>query len=168
MSELSSYHEPFSFGSPARYPTQRFLYELMQGEAPNHCIEWPFARSAEGYGRIRYGGRCTHAHRVVCTVVHGEPASENLQAAHSCGNSSCVNPKHLNWKTPQENANDKSSHGTVLAGASQSCSKLDEAQVRDMRSLEGRASQRELARRYGVSRKTVWAILRRQKWDHVQ
>ena len=35
------------------------------------------------------------------------PYYANRQAAHSCDNSECVNPGHLEWKTQEENLNEQ-------------------------------------------------------------
>lgn len=77
------------------------------------CLEWPFrGRDKDGYGRCGQGPR---AHRVMCTLAHGDPPFERAEAAHRCGNASCVNPTHIRWATHKENENDKYLHGTRRA-----------------------------------------------------
>lgn len=84
----------------------------------DYCLLWPY-RSRCGpnqeYGQINKGlsshGR--RAHRVVCALAHGDPPTPDHHAEHLCGNSLCVNPKHLKWSTPLENQNRKKEHGTV-------------------------------------------------------
>src|SRR5690606_7588220 len=65
----------------------------------DECILWPFSKSAKGYGRARWKGRDSNAHRIVCELVHGKPPTPKHEAAHLCGNRACVNPGHLQWKT---------------------------------------------------------------------
>jgi hypothetical protein len=84
------------------------------------CIAWPFAvRKSSGYGAhsTRKAGKKRNydAHRFVCSEAHGSPPP-GMQAAHSCGNKLCVNPKHLYWATAKENLQDAKRHGTLRGG----------------------------------------------------
>ena len=76
------------------------------------CLLWPFQISTTGYGRLEVNGKKKIASRYVCELAHGEPPTRQHEAAHSCGNSKCVNPKHLRWATHTENEADKLVHGT--------------------------------------------------------
>lgn len=51
------------------------------------------------------------AARLMCRLAHGEPGPGEV-ARHLCGRGhiSCVNPTHLCWGSPQENANDTALH----------------------------------------------------------
>ena len=82
----------------------------------DECLIWPFRRGETGYGRVRWEGKQRNVSRIVCGLVNGEPPSPEHQAAHSCGNGrgGCANPKHLTWKTPQENQADRLVHGTLF------------------------------------------------------
>lgn len=84
---------------------------LHDGDA---CLIWPFCVNHQGYGQVGYIGRVFKAHRLMCILAHGEPPTPKHHAAHSCGNGhgGCVHPKHLDWKTPQENRMDTNEHGT--------------------------------------------------------
>ena len=53
------------------------------------------------------------AHRVVCALVHGEPSTPDLEAAHSCDNPPCINPRHLSWLTRAQNIADSYARGRV-------------------------------------------------------
>lgn len=84
------------------------------------CIIWPFAvRKSNGYGAydISIEGKKKNfdIHNFVCRIVHGEP-EKGEQAAHSCGQKLCINPKHLRWTTPLENMQDAKNHGTLIGG----------------------------------------------------
>lgn len=50
--------------------------------------------------------------RVVCERVNGPAPTEKHETAHGCGNSWCVNKRHLRWATHIENEADKLIHGT--------------------------------------------------------
>ena len=78
------------------------------------CLTWPFAL-CRGYGDFSVDGKRHYAHRYMCELVHGPAPSPEHHAAHSCGrgDQGCVNPRHLSWKTPSENMQDKRVHGTT-------------------------------------------------------
>ena len=130
----------------------------------DECLIWPFAKNAAGYGWMRHNGKTRLVSRIVCEHEHGPPPTPKHEAAHSCGkgHEGCVSRKHLEWKTPKENAADKLLHGTSRRGECNSATKLTEAQV-----LRIRAStklQRELAEEYGITRSAVSGIRLRNRW----
>lgn len=127
----------------------------------NDCLEWPFALGKGGYGNVWDGRNYTNAHRLMCAMAYGEPEGE-MQAAHSCGNRSCVNPQHLRWATQIENDNDKDAHGTRRMGEAVPTSKLTEADVRRIRSSTSRVN--ELAREFGVGHQQISRIRRGERW----
>ncbi|MGE0584101.1 MAG: HNH endonuclease [Flavobacteriaceae bacterium] len=122
------------------------------------CLEWPFLRNAQGYGQVQWGGRKQLAHRVVCEEVHGGAPSQRHQAAHGCGNSSCVNPHHLRWATPKENDADKLRHGTLQFGERHPNARLSDDDVDTIRRLRGRISQAEIGRMFGIRQSSVSRI----------
>lgn len=131
------------------------------------CLTWPFAISKEdGYGRVMHEGKIWVASRLMCHLAHGPAPKDGMDAAHVCGNGhlACVNPKHMIWKTRADNLADMVDHGTAVRGESASWSKLTEADVRKIRSLEGTVSQSEMAAMFGVSRGSVQDILRGRNW----
>jgi hypothetical protein len=71
--------------------------------AGDECLIWPFARSLQGYGYVRFDGETRLAHRVICQLAHGEPPDDASQVAHSCGkgHDGCVNQRHLRWEILQ-------------------------------------------------------------------
>lgn len=131
------------------------------------CLEWPFARRNGGYGHMRVNGEYIGAHRVMCRMVNGDPAGDVDHAAHSCGNSGCVNPHHLRWSTRSDNEADKIIHGTSNAGQNHGLSKLTGDDVIKIRLLNGKLKQKEIAKMFGVKPPTVSAILSGKTWKHL-
>ncbi len=106
------------------------------------CLYWPFSTNGK-YGIFRQKAKF-YAHREMCGLANGPAPSEMHQAAHSCGNGhkGCVNPKHLRWATPKENAADTIVHGTRISGEMHKASKLSEAEVREIRNMAGSFTRR--------------------------
>jgi hypothetical protein len=125
------------------------------------CVIWPFS-IVRGYGHLKYRGKISRANRVMCIEAHGEPPTPKHQAAHECGNCACLNPRHLKWKTPSENQLDKAGHGAV--SSKQGSWRLNPEAVAVIRRLKGKATHDVLAARFGVSRRTIGAVLSGQTW----
>jgi len=122
------------------------------------CLIWPLSRNPEtGYGMFGLNGELLYAHRHMCTLANGPPPSPEHEAAHSCGNGrgGCAHPKHLDWKTPSENALDCRAHGTHLRNTKGSRQTLTDEQVAEIRSLNGEMTQRNIANKFGCSPSTV-------------
>lgn len=88
---------------PARLHTALDTLSALISAETDECIEWPFAVSSNGYGKVWHKKRAACAHRVACEMTYGPPPDPRLDAAHSCGNRKCVNPAHLRWATRSEN-----------------------------------------------------------------
>jgi hypothetical protein len=77
------------------------------GTDNDDCVLWPFGGYLNGYGYVYFKGKLTGAHRASCWLKFGAPPTSDHQAAHSCGQKRCVNPRHLRWATQRENEADK-------------------------------------------------------------
>ncbi|WP_367647038.1 HNH endonuclease [Achromobacter deleyi] len=128
------------------------------------CLIWPFGTDSRGYGQVRFKGRQDRSHRVVCWLFHGAPSGGKTDAAHSCGNRLCVNPRHLSWKTHRENEADKVAHGTIIRGEACNLTSLTESDVLEIRNLKGLKTQVEIAAQFGTTQQTVSKIQSRKRW----
>lgn len=140
-------------GTKGKGEAHKFLVDHVnhQGEA---CLIWPFSLT-RGYGALSHLGRRGYAHRFMCELAHGEPPSDVHEAAHSCGNNSCVNPRHLSWKTPAENMLDCREHGTHIRSRYGNTGKITAVEAAEIRALRGVKTLWEIAGQFGVSESTV-------------
>lgn len=150
--------DPLAGGTPHGAPMS-WLREHVNHTGQD-CLKWPFGEN------INIGGVYIIATRLMCALAHGAPPSDTHEAAHSCGKAheGCINPNHLSWKTPKENAADKLIHGTHDRGENHASSILTERAVREIRRLKGVVLQRELADRHGVSISHICEIQNENEW----
>jgi hypothetical protein len=147
----------------------RFIEETALRHVSDECLIWPFHRMNNGYAPIGIPGTRTKttASRVVCERLHGPAPTPQHQAAHNCGKGhlGCVNPNHIEWKTPAQNQADRIIHGTSNRGARQWMSKLEPPQVYEIRRLaKAKLPQAEIAARFGIEQPTVSRIVSRGTW----
>jgi HNH endonuclease len=159
----------------ARGEAQQFLKDALDYEGDD-CLIWPFATAGNGsaagggYGVIGVEGRMAYVHRIICEAVCGPAPSPKHEVAHSCGrgHESCITPKHLRWATRIENHMDRLEHGTLHRGDEHYAARLTEKAVKEIRALRGKATCRELAKRYGVSASTVHLAQIGRNWGWVE
>lgn len=120
----------------------------------DECILWPWSCAGSGYGQFGTEGKLWKAHVWVCTQVHG-PRPEKKYAAHSCHQQTCVNPRHVSWKTNSENMLDKREIGTGNRCGFGPKGKLTPQQRGEILALRGKLTHREIANRYGIVESTV-------------
>jgi hypothetical protein len=126
--------------------------------ALDNCLIWPYSFGTNGRPTIEKLGKAKNAARVMCELVKGPPPIPKYHAAHSCGNTKCLNPKHIYWKTAKENERDKIVHGTRYK-------KLNSSQVRIIRSLRGKMMRKDVAARFKVTPPTIGAIWSNDTWS---
>lgn len=66
------------------------------------CRVWQASNRGRGYGQVRWGSRIMSSHRLAYEAFIGE-IPESSVVHHTCANRLCINPKHLQLTTPQEN-----------------------------------------------------------------
>lgn len=134
------------------------------------CWEWNGRRTPDNYGIYRE----FLAHRIVRHLYFGDVTPSDY-VLHKCDNPPCVNPWHTFKGTLADNNRDRHNKGrdvmpTVRAlGHKNGRAKLDSQQVAEIRKrhIQGEP-QRKLAREFGVSGMSIWAIVHNLYWKHVK
>lgn len=146
---------------------------------PGWCWFWRGACFDDGYGCISItadnDGRCSRrAHRFSYELNIG-PIPQGMLVCHLCDNPICVNPSHLWLGTPKDNSEDMVRKGrwngnrTQRFGEDNPRSKLTDSDVLSIRRLysEGKYSQSQLGRMFGITQCMVGFIVRRVSWSHI-
>lgn len=133
---------------------ERFMLKVVIN--PKGCWEWQGGKNKDGYGQFSFRDKWMQAHRWVYMFVHGEiPEGEHV--LHSCDNPGCVSPLHLSTGTHAENMRQMVDRGrSAIIATTYKMSDKDAANARRM--VSHGVKQAEVARRYGVSRQTIYLI----------
>lgn len=140
-------------------------------------------RRKDGLGRLRGGkflsqtkdpdgylgvnlsllGKVTYrkVHRIVLESFVG-PRPDGFECRHLDGNRENNRTSNLSWGTHRENEDDRVRHGSVAHGFQHPSTRVSDSAIACIRSAFGK--QRDVAKRFGVSQYTVWAIQSGLRW----
>lgn len=157
--------------------------------AESGCWEWQGSRSKQGYGqinRIMLSKHPTTIHRLSWQIHYGE-IPEGMCVLHGCDNPPCWKPEHLFLGTHQDNTDDKIQKGRMRhghlygdnhparkspvylkRGLDHPGHKLTPETVRDIRKLAASEGHGAIAKRLGVSRGCVAAVLKGKNWKEIK
>ncbi len=149
------------------------------------CWEWTAMKNNDGYGRFQVKHQHYAATRIAFKLRYKMDPGPWLMC-HTCHNRGCVNWRHLYAGTPRDNTRDALERGTlytaygddhwthknpekVARGSRVGGVKLTPSDVIQIRAeyADRRASQAQLARRYGVTQACVSALIKRKTWTSV-
>jgi hypothetical protein len=155
--------------------SERF-WSRVDKRGPDECWPWTGSRSPRGYGWYYHLGKNHHAHRVAWMLTVGGIAP-GLCVCHFCDNPPCCNPSHLWEGTVGQNNKDRAAKGrtvrperdeTAVAyvrGEHHGRAKLTPEDVIAIRNSPGPLMA--LARKYGVSKRAIVHVRKRQTWGHI-
>lgn len=144
------------------------LFKEKYIEDESGCWLWTGRLTPRGYGTMHNPtGGSTRANRMAYELFVG-PIGDGLAVCHRCDVRRCVNPAHLFLGTWEENNRDRDAKGRTAIGSRASQAKLTEEQVEKVKELlkEGQR-QTDIARKFGVSKTTIWDIAHKRWWRHV-
>lgn len=122
--------------------------------------------TTNGYRKVNLSRETVLVHRLTCEAFHGPAPTPEHEVAHGDGDRANNVEVNLRWATTTENQADRKLHGTYTFGETHSAAKLNDQQVREIKSSVGKAAL--IAPRFGVSVGTVWRIRRGTAWGHVK
>lgn len=150
----------------------QLLWAKVEKRGPNEC--WPYlgSKDGHGYGRCGFGTAKTGLHWYAAHrrsyEIHNGPIPIGKLVMHTCDNPPCCNPAHLRLCTHEENMADMRAKRRQALGERNSCAKLTDMQILEIRALRNKELQRVIAAQYGVAQNTISRILARHLWKHLQ
>lgn len=142
------------------------------------CVETTYGRNSRGYGQCgnpwKRNGSMLH-HRLVYMLANNLTPQDikGLLVRHKCDNPGCVNPKHLELGTYQDNYDDMLQRGRTnytgrLAGTKNNNAKLTEELVIAIRQeFKVSPDAKKLAAKYGVGKTNIYLIINKLTWKTV-
>lgn len=116
-------------------------------------------------GRMTVAGKSVLVHRISYKLFVG-PLLDSEDVLHKCDNSLCIRPDHLYIGDDVDNARDRTERNRSAMGERNGNAKLTADDVVEIRrSVDG---NRELARRFHVTHKTIAQICNNETWKNVQ
>lgn len=137
------------------------------------CWNWNGYITAYGYGefgpRIKNIRYRMSAHRASYILANNRHIPEGLCVLHKCDNRRCVNPQHLWLGTKLENSQDMVAKGRSAKGIKNGGgNKLSNEQVKEIKTmLQNGDKQKDIAKKFDVSKSMVCLIANGENWNHV-
>jgi hypothetical protein len=161
-----SYHQVSDHGRVRVFPgakiKNRIVREIEFKKPTLDCYGYlKLVQGGVGRGRVH---KVHKIHSLVLTTFIGPPSPGQV-CRHLNGVSIDNRLENLVWGTPTENQRDRMEHGTDTRGEDHALAKLTESDVIEIR--RSNAMQKELAKKYGVTRKTISLVRSRRTWNHV-
>lgn len=150
----------------AEAPFLRF-HKLFSVNKSTDCWEWKSISGSSGYGLIKCFGKMILAHRFSYQLYKGDIPS-GLEVLHSCDNSICVNPEHLDIGTHKENMQDMIKKGRRVQGKANPRKGIRSTQAKPVM-VKGKkyGSMKEAERCLGVGSGTVGNWIKNNKAKYI-
>ena len=160
MKKHGSYDKPEPDPRPEPKSFAKFKSMLKEHGDSDECLLWGGRTDKDGYG-IAWNKKSFKVHRQALIDSSGR---EGVCTRHKCKAKNCFNPKHLEWGTHKQNAEDRKRDGTHLRGEDFK-RKLTSIQVAEIFLNPGK--HRDIAAEYDISYGMVGSIKSGRSWSHV-
>lgn len=137
---------------------EQFWAKVDKSGGPDACWIWMGFQKPSGYGAFQFRGKIRRTHRLAWEFTYG-PILPGVLVCHHCDNRPCCNPRHLFLGTHADNNADAVAKG-------RHASRLDWQSVRAirLRFALGGVTHTDLARQYGVARRTISDVISHACW----
>lgn len=149
----------------ARPLADRFWEKVDRSGGKDACWPWMAGGGASGHGHFRIGRHVEKAPRVALALTLGLDLRDGWWACHDCDSPPCCNPKHLFVGDAQANTADMVGKGRQARGERCGRAVLNASKVLEIRAAT--ESQKDLARRFGVSVGCISHVRLRLTWAHI-
>lgn len=131
------------------------------------CQLWTGTKRHHGYGGIEIDKKKYYVHRVAYEDAYG-PIPKGHVVRHRCGNTSCVEPKHLTTGTQKQNCEDTVAMGKSTRGIKNPQAKLTPEDVLEIKRLVNEEGflQKEVAEQFNVSKTTIGFVVNNKRWSY--
>jgi hypothetical protein len=106
-------------------------------------------------------------HVAIAEAFWGPKPRPEMDCCHNDGDRSHSALSNLRYDTKAGNCADKHKHGTMYGGERHHDARLTVADVLRIREERGQQPIADVARRYGISIRSVFNVLSRHTWKHV-
>jgi hypothetical protein len=136
-------------------------------EDDSGCWLWTGACFDNGYGAMKVANKQWRTHRLAWELTYG-PLPAGIRVLHKCDVRRCCNPEHLFLGTDADNQADMTRKGRGRIGERSGTTRLTNDDVRRIRKLRAKGyERRKLAKEYGLDESTIYNIVKRKTWSHV-
>jgi hypothetical protein len=154
--------------------------KIDRSAGPDACWPWTGCRQkVSGYGAVAYQGKQYNAHHLLFVVLNG-PLKLGELVRHTCDWKPCCNPAHLLRGSHHQNTRDAVERRLFKHSEAHYRATLTTEQVREIRRMHAErhavkkrlpasdpGSIPALAIRFGVHTVTIFDIVHRRTWVHV-
>ena len=168
---IAYWSESMTVPFPNYHEQLDYLIKAVREHQSDVCLEWPFCRFANGYGRITFRDndvwKSTVVHRIAFKVVHDHWPT--LLALHHCDNRPCFNPRHIYDGSSKDNMRDCVQRHRQPCGTTSYLHKITEADVIEARRIYslGRTTFAELGIKYGLTLEAMRSAITGNRWKHL-
>ena len=149
-------------------PIEVRYWPKVEKRGPNECWPWQAGRDKDGYGIFRISGKTRRATHIGFFLEYGRWPKSDRFICHTCDHPWCQNPQHWFEGTHADNVTDSVKKQRHTKGSVQGLAKLTEQDIPVIREKyrAGMPSDR-LAHEYHVGKSTMWAVVKKETWKHI-